>query len=194
MKNLWLIIIVLAAAGILAGCAQKQQIAPEPKCLSGFDKGAAMKASEQVLTGMNFVIDKSDSNLGTIITKPMAGSQFFEFWQKDNVGGYNRALSNLHSIQRTVILDFNEIQGQVCVACKVEIERLSIPEKEIDSASRAYTMFSRSSESTQNLYLNEEQEKKMCWVNIGRDNRLETVVLDKIAKHISMITAKGKKK
>jgi hypothetical protein len=46
-------------------------------------------------------------------------------------------------------------------------------------------MFSRSDESTQNLSLNPEQEKMMCWVDIGRDNKLETVILDKIYKKLT---------
>jgi rRNA processing protein Krr1/Pno1 len=134
---------------------------------------------------MNFVIDKADPNLSIITTKPLVGGQFFELWRKDNVGGYNRAMSSLHTIQRIVELGFNENQGQVCIVCKVTIERLSIPEKKIDSAASTYSMFSRSSESEQSLSLNEEQESQMEWIDIGRDNRLETVILNKIDKKIT---------
>jgi len=180
------------AAGILSGCAKEQQIPPEPKCLSGINTDSAMKAAEKVLIGMNFVIDKADPNLAVMTTKPMAGGQFFELWRKDDVGGYNSAMSNLHSIQRTVELGFNDKQAQVCVVCTVKIERLSIPEKEIDSTARAYSMFSRSSGTRQSLSLNAEQEKKMDWVDIGRDNRLEAVILNKIDKEISKAATKGK--
>jgi len=192
MKKSGLIAFMFLAAGILSGCAKEQQIPPEPKCLSGINTDSAMKAAEKVLIGMNFVIDKADPNLAVMTTKPMAGGQFFELWRKDDVGGYNSAMSNLHSIQRTVELGFNDKQAQVCVVCTVKIERLSIPEKEIDSTARAYSMFSRSSGTRQSLSLNAEQEKKMDWVDIGRDNRLEAVILNKIDKEISKAATKGK--
>jgi hypothetical protein len=122
-------------------------------------------------------------------TKPLPGGQFFEIWRQDNRDGYSCAMSNLHSIQRTAELNFIQRNDLLCIDCNVVIERLSIPEKEIDSSARAYTMFSSSNESMQNLSLNEEQQKNMSWVDIGRDNKLATVILDRIYKKIT-----GKKK
>lgn len=189
MKKQWILLVLSLACGFLTGCTEKQMAAPEPKCLSGIDINSAMNASELVLVGMNFVIDKQDPTLHIMTTKPQSGSQFFELWRKDNVGGYNCAQSNLHSIQRTVELGFNEIQGQVCIVCTVKRERLSIPEKDIDSAGQAQSLFTGSNETMQKLTLNSEQEKKMDWIDIGRDSRLEKVILDKIDKKIT-----GKKK
>ena len=164
MKKFCLIAIMFLMTGILSGCTEKQTIAPEPRCLSGIDANSVMKTAERVLVDMNFIIDKADPNLSIITTRPLAGGQFFEVWRQDNVGGYNKAMSSLHSIQRTVELNLNtKQQGEICIACKVKIERLSIPEKQIDSTSRAYSMFSQSDESRQTLILNEEQEKKMDW-------------------------------
>jgi hypothetical protein len=174
----------------VAGCTEKQAVAPEPRCLSGVDVNSAMRTSELVLVGMNFVIDKEDPNLKIITTKPLAGGQFFELWRKDNVGGYNVAQSSLHTIRRTVELGFNINQGQACISCVVKIERLSIPEKQIDSAARSYSLFSRSNQSMQHLTLNAAQEQKMDWIDLGRDNRLETAILDRIDKKIT--AKKGK--
>ena len=173
----------------LSGCTEKQMAAPEPKCLSSVDINSAMKSSELVLIGMNFIIDKQDTTLHIMTTKPQTGSQFFELWRKDNVGGYNCAQSNLHSIQRTVELGFNEIQGQVCIVCTVKRERLSIPEKDIDSAGQAQSLFTGNNKTMQSLTINSEQEKKMDWIDIGRDSRLEKSILDRIDKKIT-----GKKK
>lgn len=182
MKKSGIVAFMLLAAGILSGCGKEQQIPPEPKCLSGINIDSAMKISEKVLVGMNFVIDKADPNLSVIITKPLVGGQFFELWRQDNVGGYNGAMSSLHTIQRIVELGFNKSQEQVCIVCKVTVERLSIPEKQIDSAASTYSMFSRSEQSQQSLALNSEQEAEMEWIDIGRDNRLEAVILNKIYK------------
>jgi hypothetical protein len=41
----------------------------------------------------------------------------------------------------------------------------------------------------QKLTINDEQAKKMDWIDIGRDSRLEKVILDKIDRKIT-----GKKK
>jgi hypothetical protein len=189
MKKQWICLFMCLACGFLTGCTEKQMAAPDPKCLSGVDINSAMKSSEMVLVGMNFVIDKQDTTLHIMTTKPQAGSQFFELWRKDNVGGYNMAQSNLHSIQRTVELGFNEIQGQVCIVCTVKRERLSIPEKQLDSAGKAYSLYTTGDQTMQNMTLNAEQEKMMDWIDIGRDSRLEKVILDKIDKKIT-----GKKK
>jgi hypothetical protein len=149
------------------------------------DLESAMKQSELVLFKMNFVVDKADVSSGIMRTKPLPGGQFFELWRKDNRDGYSSAMANLHSIQRIAELSFAQRNGQLCIDCNVTIERLSIPEKEIDSSARAYSMFSTSDESTQNLYLNEEQEKMMSWVNIGQDNKLEAYILNKINKRLT---------
>jgi hypothetical protein len=189
MKKQWILLVLSLACGFLTGCTEKQMAAPEPKCLSSVDINSAMKSSELVLVGMNFVIDKLDPTLHLMTTKPQTGSQFFELWRKDNIGGYNCAQSNLHTIQRTVELGFNEIQGQVCIVCTVKRERLSIPEKDIDSAGQAQSLFTGNNKTMQNLTINAEQEKMMDWIDIGRDSRLEKVILDKIDKKIT-----GKKK
>jgi hypothetical protein len=185
MKKSGLAVLMLLAAGILSGCGKEYTIPSEPKCLSGVDIDSAMRASEKVLVGMNFVINKSDPELLIITTKPLVGGQFFELWRKDNAGGYNSGISNLHTIQRIVELGIKENQGQICIDCKVVVERLSIPEKQIDSTAAAPSIFSRSSESKQTLTLNEKQESQMKWIDIGRDSKLETVILNKIDKQIT---------
>jgi len=78
----------------------------------------------------------------------------------------------------------------LCIDCNVTIERLSIPEKEIDSTTKAFSIFSRSSESRQTLILSGDQEKLMEWVDIGRDGNLEAYILKKIYQRIN----KGKKR
>jgi hypothetical protein len=122
----------------------------------------------------------------------MPGGQFFEIWRQDNRGGYNRGMSNLHNIRRTAELKVSENSGQMCINCNVKIERLSIPEKQIDSSARAYAMFSESKEESQTLILNEEQKSKMEWVNLGRDNSLEAYILKKIDKRLNNVK-EGKK-
>jgi hypothetical protein len=151
-----------------------------------------MFEAEKALIRMNFVIDKFDVAGGIVRTRPLAGGQFFEIWRQDNRGGYNKGMANLHSIQRTAELKFSENNGQMCINCNVKLERLSIPEKEIDSSARAYAMFSDSEEENQTLILNAEQKSKMDWVNLGRDNSLEAYILKKVDKRLNNIKKGGK--
>ena len=176
----------------LTGCAQKQQIKPDPICLANMDLQSAMNQTELVLLKMNFIVNKADISSGIMRTKPLPGGQFFEIWRKDNRTGYSWWQSNIHSIQRTAELNFIQRNDLLCVDCNVVIERLSIPEKEIDSSARAYSMYTSSNESMQALYLNKEQQSKMSWVDIGRDNKLATVILNKIYKKITGSKKGGK--
>jgi hypothetical protein len=101
-------------------------------------------------------------------------------------------MANLHSIQRTAELKFSENNGQMCINCNVKLERLSIPEKEIDSSARAYAMFSESEKENQTLKLNAEQKSKMAWIDLGRDNSLEAYILKKVDKRLSNVKRGGK--
>ncbi len=181
-KALWMLII---ATGLFCGCSQEQQIESKPVCLAGTDVEFAMQQAEMVLLKMNFTVEKSDSTVGLMRTRPLPGSQFFEFWKKDNLDGYNIAMSNIHSMQKIVELTFTPKNEQLCIGCNVKVERLSIPEKDVDSAARAYSMFSVSNETSQNLNIQPEQQALMEWVNLGRDSKLETAILEEIYKKLN---------
>lgn len=129
---------------------------------------------------MHFEIEKADYNEGYIRTRPLAGAQFFEFWRTENIGAENQLLSNMHSIRRIVELNISNPNGNLSTDCKVQIQRLSIPQREITSSARAYQMFTRSSISMQRLEMNPEQEKGMTWIDLDRDAKLEAEILKRI--------------
>ena len=134
---------------------------------------------------MHFRINKSDSEQGLIRTRPLAGAQFFEFWRKDNVGAFNRAEANLHSIRRTVEVDVSQEEGRLCVGCNVSVQRLNLPERLLHGRGQSYDMLSVSSSSVQKLKLDAEQRRLMAWVDLGRDELLETEILKRIEKKIA---------
>lgn len=176
---------------LLSGCAKKQQFEPKPVCLANIDVNSAMVQAEKALIRMNFVVAKVDTDSGVMRTQPLTGGQFFEFWRKDNRGAYNRNVANIHTIRRTAELRFAQENGQMCINCNVKVERLSIPEKEIDSSARAYSLFSESGESERTMELNAEQKAGAEWIDLGRDNSLEAYILKKVNKRISNM--KGRK-
>lgn len=181
-----------AALLFLAGCAEPyRNETVEQICPVGLNKQQAMQIAEDVLGKMRFTIAKSDANLGVIKTRPLAGAQFFEFWRKDNVGSFNSAEANLHSIRRIAELDIRQQGTQLCIRCNVNTQRLHLPEQELRSRSRAYDMFSQSSQTRQTLILNPKQKQGMAWVDLGKDTRLATVILKRIENKITKIQ-KGK--
>jgi len=190
-------LLFLACMGfcLLAGCAEQQQFkAVEQICVPDTGKADAMQAAEDVLGKMHFTIDKADAERGLIRTRPLPGAQSFEFWRSDNVGAFNSAEANLHSIRRVAELDISPRDlpggksgsgGQLCIGCNVKVSRLSLPEHQISSSARAYQMFSQSSSAIQRLELHPQQKKGMAWVDLGNDTRLATEILKRIEKQVN---------
>jgi len=163
-----------AALLFLAGCAKPYQNETiEQICPEGVDKQQAMQIAEDVLGKLHFSIAKSDANLGVIRTRPLAGAQFFEFWRKDNVGSFNSAEANLHSIRRIAELNIKQQDTQLCIRCNVNTQRLRLPERELRSQTR------------QTLILNPGQKRGMAWVDLGNDTGLATVILKRIENKIA---------
>ncbi|MBN1971999.1 MAG: hypothetical protein JW787_00040 [Sedimentisphaerales bacterium] len=163
-----------------AGCGHQQKAAGNAISPETNEVSRTMQAAEDVLGKMHFEIEKADYNEGYIRTRPLAGAQFFEFWRTENIGAENQLLSNMHSIRRIVELNISNQNENLSTDCKVQIQRLSIPQREITSSARAYQMFTRSSISMQRLEMNPEQEKGMTWIDLDRDAKLEAEILKRI--------------
>lgn len=167
-------------ATFLAGCGTEPTEPAQPICLSDGQTETIMAEAEDVLGRMHFAIDKADIQNGYIRTQPLTGAQAFEFWRTDNVGKFNTAEANLHTVRRIVEIEISSEQGKVCTNCVVTVERMSLPERETPSASRTSALFTRSSPSLQRLELNPSQQKDMTWIELGRDWRLEAEILNRL--------------
>ncbi len=190
MKTIKIYAIALAAAVLFAGCVRQKEFKPiERICVGNANDATVMKVSQDVLSGLHFETDKYDVSSGVIITKPLSGAQFFEFWRKDNVGSRNFEEANLQSIQRIAKLLFsrNE-QGNMCVNCNVDVQRLNLPEREITGSISMSGLFTKSGSSRQNLKLYGGEKS---WDDLGRDKELETAILQRIEKQIAQ-QRKGK--
>jgi hypothetical protein len=180
----WLIAGVALTA--IAGCCSKQcPKTPNYICAQGVDKQAVMNASQDVLEDMHFTIEKADTDAGYISTRPLAGAQFFEFWRSDTVGCYNFTEANLYSVTRTAEINITPKDGTFCVECKVDTRRLSMPSREISSATELPGLFTRSNSGLQKLQLSKVQKKKAVWIDMGPDPALQARILEKIGKQIS---------
>ncbi len=175
----------MALAAVLAGCSSQQVAAPGPLSVAGANKTRVMSVAEDVLTQMRFTVEKADVEKGYIRTRPLRGGQLFEIWRKDNVSAGQVAEANLHSIQRTVELNITESDAGVQVKCDVGVRRLSLPENDHATRSRAASMFTASSTSLQRLTVNPEQAQQMEWIELGPDPALETRILQLIKRRIT---------
>jgi len=183
----------IVCALVMAGCAQ-----PPPCLLSKTETGATgqirvqdigtaetMALAEEVLGQMHFTVEKTDVQSGLMRTRPLPGAQFFEFWRSDNVGPDNSLQANLHTIRRTVELEISRQDKELCIACSVRVQRLSLPERQVSSTARAYEMFSRSSSTMQRLALNPQQQKNMAWIDLDKDVPLAEEILRRIEAKIA---------
>ncbi len=186
MRKYGLVLIaVLCGVLVLGGCARPEKFAGVKNiCIAGADRQEAMAACEDVLGRMYFGIAKSDAKAGYIRSQTLSGAQWFEFWRRDTVGGYNWAESNIHSVRRVVEMVIDERAGQVCVACDVSVQRLSLPEREISSISQLPGMFTKSGRSGQRFKFFRQQRSEVGLEDMGEDARLETVILRRVEKRI----------
>ncbi len=179
---------LIAYTLLLAGCAQKQQSEPVRQiCLSGVYKSQAMRAAEECLSKIHFVIDKADIEQGYIRTRPLTGAQWFEFWRSENIGPFNNAEANIQDIRRTVELNFGPLDDKLCINCVVTVQRLSLPERQITSSSQAYGMFTESSGGVQQLKLSGQQKKAAVWLDLGQDEMLGTEILKRLENQLTKL-------
>jgi len=174
------------ALALLAGCATSPRDAAEPGQdtvrVSNVSVADAMTAAEDVLGRMHFVIEKADPQLGLIRTKPLSGAQFLEFWRSDNVGAARAIEANLHTLRRSVELQFRPASDHLAIDCTVTVQRLSLPENEVASVSQAYRMHSRSTPTVQRLELEPWQQEGLDWIDLGNDPLLAQRILTRIAR------------
>lgn len=183
-NNYWLYGIT-ACVLMLAGCAQPtHEEVVEQINVTDISKAETIELVEDILAQLHFSIDKIDVQNGFIKTRPLSGAQLFEFWRGDNVGASNHLQANLHTIRRTVELDISEQEKKTHIFCKVKVQRLSLPEREVTSSARAYDMFSQSSPSIQRFALNPEQERSMAWIDLDDDIPLANEILKRIRNRI----------
>jgi hypothetical protein len=180
-------IILFAGLGLMifvVGCGTAPMQTTEPLCVPGETREDVMAKAQAVLEKMQFKIEKADTEHGYIRTGPLTGSQFFQFWRDDNVGQYNNAEANLQTIRRIVQMNISRQNGRVCTECIVTVERMSLPERDIASLSRAAGLYTKSSGGLQRLQLNPEQQQDLTWIELGRDGRLEAEILSRLSDNL----------
>lgn len=191
VRNTALTVVIIGFTLAPGGCNSQQktnaaeEVGPRQVCLGDIDETQAMQAAQDTLIKLHFTIEKADPKTGLIRTHPLSGAQFFEFWRKDSVGSFNRTEADFHSIRRTAALQVSKKAEGTCIECEVNTQRLSLPEHDVSSSSRAYALFTKSSASLQRIKLNPEQRVGVEWVDLGKDGRLAASILERIETRIA---------
>jgi hypothetical protein len=185
---------------LTAGCGGQNAAPAQMLCEDGITVAAVMAAADDVLSQMQFPIEKLDPQHGIIRTRPLRAGQIFEFWRSDNIGPFNTAEANLQTIRRSVELRVKkqatdrgpeavgasgpQAAAGLCIECDVSVQRLSLPGNEIASVSQAYRIHSRSEPTVQRLAVTPQQEQAMAWVDLGRDPQLAAEILRRVAQRL----------
>lgn len=184
MKQKWIFLGFVLA--LPAGCAStKQREQTEPICLESVSMDQVFSAAEQILTRMQFAIEKSDIQAGRIITYPLRGAQFFEFWRGDNAGLSDTAEASIQSLQRIAEIRMEAEGNRVCANCRVLVRRLSVPDRPLEGMSRAGGFITDSGTRRQSLQMRQEVLAEAEWIDLGTDPRLEKKILRSIEKEVS---------
>ena len=177
-------VFVVLALMALGGCVSQQKTQPvESICQQNTSPGQAMKIAENVLTRMHFTIEKADSEQGLIRTAPLPAAHLLEFWRKDNIGAFNTAEANLHSLRRTAELTIKPQNSDTCIDCSVSIQRLSLSNISDYEASGEYALFPGYSRSRRKLKLKAMQQS---WIDLGQDDALATEILKQIENRLKV--------
>lgn len=180
---------LLASLWLAAGCTSPS-LAPRPEpvvCADRVTPAAAVQAAGQVLVDMDFAIEKLDARQGVIRTRPLRAGQFFEFWRSDNRGLFSTAEANLQTIRRSVDVRVTRDGVRTCIDCRVQVQRLALPENEIASISQAYRIYTRSERLMQRFEVRPEQQQGMAWIDLGEDPQLAAEILKRITERLERV-------
>lgn len=171
---------------IVAGCAKQSAVNTNEPIKIKADNQTIVSAAEEVLTDMHFVIDKADADAGYVLTKPLAGQEWFEFWRSDAADSKSLAKSSLFSLQKTAELSILQIDSDTCqLECVVYVQKLNIPQRQISGFGDLPSIFSKSSPSRQKLELSKINKSDTQWIDLADDELLAFNIKQKISKEIA---------
>jgi hypothetical protein len=176
---------MLTVAVFFAGCqAPPTPEGPTEMLLRIPDREAFLDATLTFLRGRDFPPERVDRPSGLVVTQPSTGQQWFEFWRKDSLGGYQLFESSVHTVRRIVTVRLEpgapeEEGGEFRVSVQVDKERYSAPERQVTTASGALAIYSERLPTAEGLMAAKTEGEH--WVPLGRDLPFELYLLDKIA-------------
>jgi len=133
-----------------------------------------------VLRRYDFQPDRQDRRAGVITTVPVTSAHWFEFWRRDVLDPYSFAESNLAAVRRaaTVRLQPGESADQKLLTVRVDVQRLSTPERQVTSPAGGLQIFGKKLPTTQGRLLKGASPDR--WIPDRRDPHLEFALLSRM--------------
>ena len=145
-------------------------------------------ACEAVARSYLFPLDRQDYRLGLITTKPVISKQILEPWRKD-AGTLDQVWQDsLTTMRRTIRFDIERGEdGTYAMTPRVLVERETILERRITSATQYRSVFSGPAVGTRAVADADLDVPPIYWTPVGRDLQMErhlaTDVRDYLKSH-----------
>lgn len=166
-----------------AGCAApRADVPPTRAAVRVADRRAAIERTLTLLRQLDLPPEHVDWNAGEIRSRPTTSAQWFEFWRIDPPDAWQRLESSLHTIRRVVTIRLSgptaasqPKPAAATLSIEVRKERLSMPARQVTTASGALNIYSAAMPT-------EQPGAQAHWVDLGRDPRLEQALLERIVR------------
>ena len=179
--------ITILLAATLIGCAEQRRTNQEfVAVVQQFSFDDVWTACLASLEDRGLTVDRQDRRFGVIVSEPVVGKQFFEFWRNDAVSSDDTMTSSLHTVRRIVSISVvSQGPGQFEVSVEAQAQRASIPADQLDNTAEAFEMLRSQgvpASPSRRDYVRPQTEP--VWVDIGREHALERYILEDIARRL----------
>jgi len=182
--------LVLFGMAWAVGCQPKPVPLAEARVTADEDFNAVWEASMEVLRQYRFTPDRTDPREGLIVTFPLLGKQWFEFWRADASEPDDVIESSLHTIYRTATVSIRPHEpaaasapalGKYSATVEVRVSRSVRPAAQVNSTSEAFEMFLHPAEFARSPTGGDPQETaSAALVDLNRDRKLEGILQQRI--------------
>jgi hypothetical protein len=139
-------IVAAIVAVVAGGCATHTEpvvdVGPQTEAERNFQ--AVWDASLATLRNWDWEIAYADRRAGRIVTQPMTGKQFWEFWRKDaatSAGAMESSLQTIYRQAHVTVRQREDANDQYVVTAYVTETRSNRPQPQLSVPSEAMLMF-----------------------------------------------------
>jgi len=181
-KYLPLTLIALSAVSLI-GCSKTLEPQRDAVSVDNSSFEQVWNACLASLEDHSFEVDRRDRRFGLIVSEPVVGKQFFEFWRKDTANSNHLLNSSLHTIRRVVTIRIAK-QGptEFQVDVEAQAQRISVPGTQLNSTAEAFELMRSQgvpASPRRSDYLRPRGDR--TWIDIGREQALEQAIMRDIA-------------
>ncbi|MBN1490121.1 MAG: hypothetical protein JXA69_09405 [Phycisphaerae bacterium] len=134
-----------------------------------------------VLRAHNLWPDRQDRAAGVMTSFPDTSASFFEFWRPLPTSAFGRAEANLQTVRRKAEVRIEpaaDDSPDYNVSVRVDVSRYCSVERQATSSASAFQIFGAKLPTVEGR--TESRQASAYWLDLGRDERMESALLDRI--------------